>query len=620
MSKRWIAVYGMAITMLMPGLAEAASPPASSPMNLSSLAKQAGILPTSPLYGVKRLGESLELFFTFSASGKAHFYLYLAQVRAAEAAAMVQDHQGTLAAAVFGQYASDLAQAEQRMPALMTGSLPAGTSGTLINSLASDAQIGHDLLSVIKPQSSTLNAVEQVVSLAQKQALVAAGFSRKGSGLATASTSRSTANASGLPGANQSFLASLLASAAHTSLSNVLALYAKLQNWGQVANRLDVSLGEVLGVLGGASNTPSPNAGPPPSLASATGTFNALGNGSTGNAPTGPDNTSQGATPPPAPGPSKTSSTDRSSSRQASTDKTSASKPPETPQVESVSGTVTAISPSTIAVASQTLPLASGVSVHYQDKTIALSQLATGAMVKLSLTSGVVTAIEVASDPGLPPGNSVTGQITAVSPTTVTLGGYVLTLASSLQVNFHDFQLTQAALAAGEMAKAQLDSSGHVSQVKLETDPSLPASSSYQGTIKNVSLSSITVGPYTFAVSGVGQVSYGDFQLPYSVLTSGVSVKVSLNQSGAVTKIKIESDSALPNSQTVQGPIQSITASTIMVDRYSLTLASPVVQFGDKTYSGSLQPGWVVKLKLNQQAQVSQIDIQSGPPTSQSGN
>lgn len=618
MSKRWIAVYGAAITMLMPGLAEAHSISASPPMNLSSLAKEAGILPTSPLYGVKRLGESLELFFIFSASGKAHFYLYLAKVRAAEAAAMVVDHQPKLAATAFIQYASDLAQAEQQVPTVLTGSSTPGAGTGVVKTLVSDAQIGHTLLSLVKPTASMVATVDKVVNLAQQQALVANGFSGKGTLMATASTSSSNASAAGVTGTNQQFLASLLASAAHTSVSHVNLLYTQLQSWGQVAKHLDVSLGEVLGVLGGSSTRDSSQGGAPPSISSGSGLSNAPTGTNTPTAPAGNGGPANGTVPSSTPGVSNSASTDHSS--KSSPDSQSSQKPPEAPQVESLSGTVTAASLTSITVAGKTFPVASGVSVHYQDKTIAMGQVVIGAVVKLGFQGGVVTAIQVSTDPGLPPGNSVTGQITAVTPTSITVGGYVLTLGSSLNVKFHDFQLTQAALVAGEMAKVQLNSNGHVNQVKLETDPNLPSSSSYQGPVRGVSPSSITVGAYTFPVSGVNQVSYGDFQLPYSALAAGVTVKVSLNQAAAVSKIKITADPALPNSQTVQGAIQSVSATTIGVDGYTLTLASPVVQFGGQTYTGTLQPGWVVKLKLNQQAQVSQIDIQSGPPTTQSGN
>lgn len=263
--------------------------------------------------------------------------------------------------------------------------------------------------------------------------------------------------------------------------------------------------------------------------------------------------------------------------------------------------------------------LSPSVTVHYHDATLTLIQIAGGSTAHLSIKGGLVVSIALSTDPGVPAGESLTGSLTQVTGSAITVAGYTVPLAPGASVSYHDFTLTLGALSPGESVKVSLDGSGNASHIKLLTDPNVPPGDSYTGTVGGVKASTIRVGPYSLPLASFVPVTYRDFQLTLGAVTAGSTVKVNLDSSGTVNRINIQDDPALPSSDTVTGTIQSVTGSSITVDGYTLTLASPAIQFQDKPYSGALQPGWTVKLKLDSAAAVDAIMIQQGPPSQGAG-
>jgi hypothetical protein len=74
-----------------------------------------GILPTSPFYFIKRLGEGIKTFFTFGSGNKAARHFELAQKRLAEAEALVAEKKFDQAKPIFARYEKELEATQQFM-------------------------------------------------------------------------------------------------------------------------------------------------------------------------------------------------------------------------------------------------------------------------------------------------------------------------------------------------------------------------------------------------------------------------------------------------------------------------------------------------------------------------
>ncbi len=72
-----------------------------------------GILPDSPFYGLKKLFEKLDLAFTFSDEAKAEKYLHYAEVRLAEAKAMLEKNKTDIAQKVVKEYSAYINKSEE---------------------------------------------------------------------------------------------------------------------------------------------------------------------------------------------------------------------------------------------------------------------------------------------------------------------------------------------------------------------------------------------------------------------------------------------------------------------------------------------------------------------------
>lgn len=534
----------LAMGMAAPVTALAASPGSPS---LSSLASQAGILPTSPFYGIKRLWESVELWFTFSSAGKAQLYSYLATVRAAEAAALLTRHNASDALKIFAQYTQDLQQAGSLLPTVVTQKT-AQRTGTLVQSLAQAAEDGQ----AVAAQAPFLPAAQQVRATSQTalaEATIAAPL--------TSSTTGSPRLLSSGSMGGLTLLASAVAEASHTSLNQVVALYDQSHSWSQVAHTLHASLGSVLDALAGQFATVS-------SGSTGTSLSGSSGSGSTSvptssspppsSLPTTNANGVSGESSSPSESQSPESRAPEAQSLESQTPESQKpeSQKPESPEAEgAVVGTVAAISTSSVTVNQTSYAMAPGVTVTYHDWVLSTSAIATGMPVKLSLHGGNVTHIKILSDPNLPAGDSVTGTISSISGQTVSIAGYTLSMDPTAIVKYHDFVLSVSQVPTGVEATAHLNNQGVVVKIKLKTDPHLPSGHSLEGTLGAITANNITVGSYTLPmISGVETT--WDGQAYSASLQPGWTVRVHLNTQGQVVQVKILSGPSASNSSSSQ--------------------------------------------------------------------
>ncbi len=291
---------------------------------------------------------------------------------------------------------------------------------------------------------------------------------------------------------------------------------------------------------------------------------------------------------------------------------------PSLPRGESYTGTISAVSSTDIQIGSYTLTLASSVTVKYHDHQLTLAQVPVGVQAKVDINgAGQVTKIKLLSDPALPTGESTTGTIQQITASTIQIGTYVLPLASSVSVTYHDYQLTLAQVPVGATAKVKINRSGQVTKVKLRSDPALPDHSTFTGTITGLAGTTLQVGSYTLTLAPQVKVKYGPFDhLSIGDVPMQVTAQIHINSQLQVTKIKLQSDPNLPSSNTLVGTLSAISATSLTMDGYTLPIESSVQipDYHGQTYGvAQLQPGWTVKVKVDSQGMVRKIKIRSGP-------
>lgn len=298
---------------------------------------------------------------------------------------------------------------------------------------------------------------------------------------------------------------------------------------------------------------------------------------------------------------------------------------PSIPRGEWVSGTIGAVSATTIQIGSYTLALAANVQVKYHDHQLTVAQVPVGAQAKVSVNrTGQVTKIELRSDPALPAGESTTGTIQQVTTSTIQVGKYVLPLAASVSVSYRDYHLTLAEVPVGATAKVKINRAGDVTKIKLRTDPALPDHGTFTGTITGITGTTLQVGSYDLTLASRVKVKYGPFdQLTIQDVPMQVTARIHINSQLQVTKIKLQSDPSLPSSRTLVGTLSAISATSLTIDGYTLPIEASVQipSYHGQTYSlAQLQSGWTVKVKINGQGTVRKIDVRSGPAVSSSSD
>ncbi len=216
---------------------------------------------------------------------------------------------------------------------------------------------------------------------------------------------------------------------------------------------------------------------------------------------------------------------------------------PNIPKGESTGGTITAISGTSITIGSYTLAVSPNVEVRFHDHVLTVGDVPTGVEAQVKIDSNLeVTKIMLRADPNLPNGNTATGVISAVYGSSLTIGSYTLTFSTSATVQYHGYRLTVAQIPIGAQAKAKLDGqTGQVDKVKLQSDPNLPSSRSFSGSVTSVGSSTIGLGGYTLTVDPSAQITYKGQAEQLSAIQSGWTVKVHLTTQGTVDRVKIQS-------------------------------------------------------------------------------
>lgn len=489
----------------------------------STLASQAGILPTSPLYGFKQFFESVELFVTVSPDAKAKLLLYLAQVRAAEAAAMLEQHQQALAAAALNQYAADVKKSE----ALVTNVSPKA-AGALGNDLKAAATDGQTVASMAKAGAVAAPVVQSVTQAADTT-LVASSLDATGS----ASQSVSLPQAADHKTMATSFMASVIASAAKVPVAEVENLRASGMGWGAIAQKLGLTLGQVVSAAETMLKTPGST---PSSSTSPSGTT------SSSSAPSGSSTSPSGSSASPQ------SSGDSTSPTASSSDRASEHHA----EAKHVKGTVTAVNGTTgLTVNGQAYAFASTVTVVKGDTKVTASAISPGMTVEITVDAqGLVTKVSINQPEHKDAEANVSGTVSAMTSTSVTIAGTTYPLASSVEVRYLDYHLTASAVTAGLSATVHVDSKGEVTRIRLLSYPALPPKKTITGTVSAISGTSVTIDGYTLAFASNLTVTQGDQRLTPSDLTAGEPVAVKLNDQGLVKKIKLLSPASSSSDAT----------------------------------------------------------------------
>ena len=142
-----------------------------------------------------------------------------------------------------------------------------------------------------------------------------------------------------------------------------------------------------------------------------------------------------------------------------------------------------------------------------------------------------------------------------------------------------------------------------------------PNGESYVGSISAVSGTSITIGQYTLTFAANVRVSYGDRQLTTAEIPTGVNAKVSLDQSGNVTKVKLLADPNVPKGESVHGTITAASATSITIGQYTLALApDAVVKYHDfRLVAAAIPTGVDATAKIGKDLAVDKLILATDP-------
>lgn len=222
------------------------------------------------------------------------------------------------------------------------------------------------------------------------------------------------------------------------------------------------------------------------------------------------------------------------------------------PKGRSVSGKIEAVvAGASVQIGKYTLALASGATFAYHGRTIAAASVPTGVGARALLNpQAEATRILLMSDPNMPKGNAVTGSITAVSATSITIGKYTLALAPNASVTYHSFSVPVANVPTGVKAHAVLNRQAAVVRLVLFTDSSLPVSRTVTGTVTSISATSITVNGFDLTFAQSAAATYQGQSVALSAIQAGWTAQIQLNSAGDVTTITVLSEAASGSSTT----------------------------------------------------------------------
>lgn len=269
-------------------------------------------------------------------------------------------------------------------------------------------------------------------------------------------------------------------------------------------------------------------------------------------------------------------------------------------------GTVTAVTASTITLGSRAYTLAPGAVVHYRHFMLSVTQVPLKSTATIALNhNGEVTAVWLHQDANLPPRSTFQGMISGVTSNSLTIDGHTLPVSSSVSVKMGDHTVAFSQVAANQRARVRLNSLGHVVQIRLLNLPSV------KGTITADTASSLTIGGKTYAYAANAHIRYHKYQLTESQVPVGSSATVRLNALDQASLVILRSDANLPQQKQVSGTVAATSSSTITIGSYTLPLASSlnVSYYGVNSLTNSVATGEQARASLNNQGQVAQLAV-----------
>ncbi len=280
-----------------------------------------------------------------------------------------------------------------------------------------------------------------------------------------------------------------------------------------------------------------------------------------------------------------------------------------------VSGSVSAVSATSITVGGTTYSTTPQTAVRYGPFSLNLSAIPVGSTATLQLHDGTVARIFLKTDANLPPEREVQGTITALGTNTITVDGYALTVASSVVVR-GDAVTSWSQLPTGTQVSLNLNASGQVTVIRVKHPTHV------SGTVSAISPTGLTIGSTTYAYATSVRVRYHGYVLTTSDIPVGSTLVAHLNASGQIDAVLLKSDSGLPASHHLTGTISAVSPSTISLNGYSLTLASQFeLEFKDATsLTTSVAPGEQARVSLNSHGQIQALEILMGSATANSGS
>ena len=206
-----------------------------------------------------------------------------------------------------------------------------------------------------------------------------------------------------------------------------------------------------------------------------------------------------------------------------------------------------------------------------------------------------------------------TGTVTAITPTTITLGSTTYTLDGKADIRFGPFVLTTASVPMNTTVSVRLDKSGNVAAVWLHADANLPHRPFVKGTISAIGNSTITVDGYTLPVASNVMIREEGQAQPLSLSSLAVNDRVMLHmdRSGTVTFIAVRKTEA--DAGKISGSISADTSTSVTVNGTTYPYASNVrIQYHDYSLTAAQVPtGGNASLKLNSSGQVVEMNLQS---------
>ena len=269
-------------------------------------------------------------------------------------------------------------------------------------------------------------------------------------------------------------------------------------------------------------------------------------------------------------------------------------------------GPVTAISSTSITVGTTVYPLMPGALIHYHDFILTTATVPLNSLAAVDLNSaGTVTAVWLSTDPNLPQSPTISGLLTAVTSTSITLNGYTLTVIPNVLVRAGNQSVPYGNVIVNDRAMVRLDQQGVVDFIQLQPQGAA------QGTVTADTASTITVGTTVYSYAPTVTIRYNGYTLTPTQIPVGSLAVVQRNAMNQVTAVTLKNDANLPRAHQVSGTISTVSGNTLDLAGYTLTMAPNfnIAYDGVSSLSNSVAVGETAHASLNASGQVTQLTI-----------